>query len=137
VVSKPSGTLSIDGKRKGRTPTVVTVKPGKVRLSVAGDVDGARFDTSQTVVVKPGDNPQVSLVLRKLKVTIRGRPRDLTVQSLDVHFLGGSAGPLEVYEGRHTVKLTDSAGKSYSAECQATPGDDLCVFEVKVKSGSR
>jgi serine/threonine protein kinase len=131
VVSKPSGTVSINGKRVGRSPVSVEVKPGKVRVAVAGDLDGERFDTSQTVVIKPGANPTVSLTPRRLKVTIRGRPRELKVQWLDTQFLGGSSGPVEVYEGRHTLRLSDSAGKQYTTECQAIPGDDLCMFEVK------
>jgi serine/threonine-protein kinase len=137
VVSKPGGMVSINGKRIGRSPVTVEVNPGKVNVAVAGDIDGERFDTSQTVIVKPGINPPVSLVPRKLKVTVRGRPRDLKVQSLDTHFLGGSPGPLEVYEGRHTLMLSDSAGKRYAAECQATPGDEICAFEVTVGTGSQ
>ena len=131
VASNPSGMVSINGKRVGRSPVTVEVKPGKVTVSVAGDVDGERFNTSQALVVKAGSNPPVTLTLRKLKVTIRGRPRELKVQSLDTQFLGGSPGPVEVYEGWHTVKLSDSAGKSYTTECQAKAGDELCMFEVK------
>ncbi len=137
VVSKPSGMVSINGKRMGRSPVTVEINPGKVNVAVAGDIDGERFDTSQTVVVKPGINPPISLIPRRLEVTIRGRPRDLKVQSLDTHFLGGSPGPLEVYEGRHILMLSDSAGKRYTAECQAKPGDELCVFEVNVEDGSQ
>ena len=123
--------VSVNGKRVGRSPVTVEVKPGKVNVSVAGDVDGERFDTSQTVVVKAGANPPVSLTPKKLKVTIRGRPRDLKVQSLDNQFLGGSPGPVEVYEGWHTVKLSDPAGRRYTTECQAKSGDELCMFEVE------
>lgn len=133
VISKPNGMVSIDGKRMGRSPVTVKVKPGNLHVAVAGDLDGERFDTSQTVAVKPGVNPSISLVARRLKVTIRGRPRELKVQSLDTYFLGGSPGPLEVYEGWHTVMLSDSAGKRYTAECQAKPGDELCMFEVDMK----
>jgi hypothetical protein len=137
VISKPIGMVSVNGKRVGRSPVTVEVKPGKVNVSVAGDVDGERFDTSQAVAVQAGANPPVSLVPRRLKVTIRGRPRDLKVQSLDTHFLGGSSGSVEVYEGRHTLVLSDSAGKRYTTECQAKPGDELCLFEVDVKDGSQ
>jgi serine/threonine-protein kinase len=135
VVSKPGGMVSINGKRMGRSPLVVEVKPGKVTVAVQGDDEGERFDTSQAVVVKPGVNPPVSLEPKRLKVTVRGRPRDFKVQSLDIHYLGGSAGPIEVYEGWHTLKLSDPAGKSYTAECQARVGDELCLFEVKVNEG--
>jgi hypothetical protein len=131
VVSKPNGLVSINGKRVGKSPVEVSVKAGKVTVAVEGVDDGKRFDTSQTVVVNPGVNPPVSLMPKRLKVSVRGRPRDFKVQSLDIHFLGGSAGPLEVYEGWHTVKLTDPAGKRHTAECQARPGEDLCLFEVK------
>jgi serine/threonine-protein kinase len=137
VISKPSGMVSINGKRVGRSPVTVEVKPGKLHVAVAGDLEGERFDTSQTVVVKSGINPPVSLVPRRLKVTIRGRPSDLKVQALDTHFLGGSPGPLEVYEGRHTLMLSDSVGKRYTAECQAKVGDELCLFEVNVEDGSQ
>lgn len=130
VVSKPSGVVSVNGKRMGRTPLVVETKPGKVTVAVEGNEEGERFDLSYTLVVKPGVNPPVSLAPRRLKITVRGRPRDFKVQSLDLHFLGGSAGPLEVYEGWHTLKLTDPAGKSHTARCQARASDDLCLFDV-------
>jgi hypothetical protein len=131
VVSTPSGMVSINGKRVGRSPVEVEIPPGKVSVAVEGDDDGERFATSQTVVVNPGVNSPVSLAPKRLKVTVRGRPRDFKVQSLDIHFLGGSAGPVEVYEGWHTVKLSDPAGKSHTAECQARVGEPLCLFEVK------
>lgn len=136
VISKPSGLVSINGKRVGRSPVTVEVKPGKVNVAVMGVINGERFDTSQTVVVNPGMNPPALLTPRRLKVTIRGRPRELKVQSLDAHVLGGSPGPLEVYEGRHSLVLSDAAGKQYTAECRAKPGDDLCLFEVNVKDPS-
>lgn len=131
VVSKPSGMVSVNGKRVGKSPLELDVKPGKVNVAVEGNDDGERFDTSQSVVVNPGANPPISLAPKKLKITVRGRPRDFKVQSLDIHFLGGSAGPVEVYEGWHTVKLSDPAGKSHTAECQARAGEELCLFEVK------
>ena len=137
VVSKPSGIVSINGKRVGRSPVTVEVNPGKVHVAVTGVIHGERFETSRTLVVNPGVNPPASLVPRRLKVIIRGRPRDLKVQSLDTHVLGGSPGPLEVYEGRHTLVLSDSAGKHYTAECQAKPGDELCLFEVNREAPSQ
>ncbi|HEX5752829.1 MAG TPA: serine/threonine-protein kinase [Archangium sp.] len=123
--------VRINGKLVGRTPLVHTVAPGWLRVEVTGATRDGRFDKSQVIELKTGESRQVSFAVQKVQVTIRGRPDDMKVISMDGKKLGGKTS-VSTYEGKHRLELLHTpTGKSHTSECEVRPGDKLCKFFVQ------
>ncbi|HYO52188.1 serine/threonine-protein kinase [Archangium sp.] len=123
--------VRINGRLVGRTPLVQSVEPGRLRVEVTGITRDGRFDKSQVIELQAGERRQVSFAIQKVQVTIRGRPDDMKVISMDGKKLGGKTN-VSTYEGKHRLELLHTpTGKSHTSECEVRPGDRLCKFFVQ------
>jgi serine/threonine-protein kinase len=133
VVSNPPGKVFLGEESAGETPLVLTVDPGRQEVEVAGTHEGDKFDVTQVVELKAGETREVSFSLRRVAVTLRGRPEELKVVAVDGKPHEGG-GQVSIYEGHHLLKLLDpDTGKTYTAECEVRLPSQLCKFNVDVE----
>lgn len=124
--------VQINGQREGRTPLTRSIPPGQVRIEFSGTGSSGRFDKSVSLQLRAGERRQVPCDIQSWPVTIRGRPDDLKVLSVDGRPLQSTEGVM-LYEGTHQLELLHPhTGQRYASECMARPGDKLCRFFVQV-----
>jgi eukaryotic-like serine/threonine-protein kinase len=124
--------VHINGRPVGRTPLARSVPPGQVRIEFSGTGSSGRFDKSVSLRLQAGEERQVPCSIQRMPVTIRGRPDDMKVLSVDGRPQTSTEGVL-LYEGTHRLELLHShTGQRYTSECIARPGDKLCRFFVQV-----
>ncbi len=122
--------VRVNGKVVGRTPLTLPVKPGRMRVEVSGITRAGRFDKEQVVEVRTGQRRKVSFSILKMLVTIRGRPDDMRVLTLDGLKVKDPKS-VTVHEGRHQLELLHPpTNRTYPASCEVRPGDTLCKFFV-------
>jgi len=105
VESAPAGMVRVNGRIYGKSPTTVhNLPPGDVKIEVF-DALGA-FSRAETGTLTAGQTLTRKLVLGKGKVEFRVRP--YATVFLDGKPLGQTPfEPVEVWEGKHTVKLVN------------------------------
>ncbi|MBU8895681.1 protein kinase [Corallococcus sp. M34] len=134
IESRPSGQVRLNDRVVGRTPLALSVDPGVVRIELSGTANKSRFDKSARLQLKAGEKRTVSLNPQQLSVTLRGRPDDMTVLTVDGQPLHGPP-QVTLYEGRHQLTLRHEPTKrTYSTDCEVRPGDKLCKFFVRLES---
>ncbi|AKJ04417.1 serine/threonine-protein kinase [Archangium gephyra] len=103
VESTVEGSVRVNNKLAGRTPVVMKdLPPGKVTVEIFDKQQG--FSKRQVFELKPGDNGVLRLKIGKGKLAFRVRPYATVI--LDGRKLGLTPlNSVEVYEGRHTIKL--------------------------------
>ncbi|MBJ6760463.1 protein kinase [Myxococcaceae bacterium JPH2] len=134
IESRPSGQVRLNDRVVGRTPLALSVDPGVVRIELSGTANKSRFDKSARLQLKAGEKRTLSLNPQQLNVTLRGRPDDMTVLTVDGQPLRGPP-QVTLYEGRHQLTLRHEPTKrTYSTDCEVRPGDKLCKFFVRLES---
>ncbi len=124
VTSSVPGMVRVNGKSIGRTPAQVRgIPPGKVDVEVFDTQAG--FFKKQSFDVKAGDNGVFPFTISKGRLTVRAFP--YASVSIDGKPLGDTPlAPVELYEGRHVLKLTnpESRKKELQVEYVVRAGGD-------------
>jgi serine/threonine-protein kinase len=109
VTSSVPGMVRVNGKSFGRTPAQVRgIPPGKVDVEVFDTQVG--FFKKQSFTVNAGDNGVFPFTISKGRLTVRAFP--YASVSIDGKPLGDTPlAPVELYEGRHVLKLTNPESK--------------------------
>jgi serine/threonine-protein kinase len=125
IESVPAGQVKVNGKFVSASPAVVrNVQPGEVDVEVYDSRLG--FSKRQTLYVEAGDNGVKRIVVAQGTVEFRVRPY-ATVIVDGTKSLGQTPfGPVQLYEGRHTVKLVNrDLGKEVDLELVVKPGTNI------------
>ncbi|PTL75681.1 serine/threonine-protein kinase [Vitiosangium sp. GDMCC 1.1324] len=131
VESTPPAQVRLNDKTMGRTPLALSVEPGTVRIEVSGTNGKARFERTARLQLKAGEKRVLSFTPKLVSVTLRGRPDDMTVLSVDGQLLNGET-QVMLYEGRHQLSLRHGpTGRNYSSDCEVRSGEKLCKFFVR------
>ncbi|WNG19004.1 serine/threonine protein kinase [Cystobacter fuscus] len=127
VESNLPGLVRVGGKPFGATPADVKgLTPGRVSVEVFDKQQG--FSKKQTFELKPGDNGVLRFTIGKGRLSFLVLPYATVV--LDGKTLGDTPlPPVEVYEGRHVIKLiNDKQGAPVTREFVVKPGDNPFMF---------
>ncbi|WNG28554.1 serine/threonine protein kinase [Cystobacter fuscus] len=127
VESNLPGSVRVGGKPFGSTPADVKgLTPGRVSVEVFDKQQG--FSKKQTFELKPGDNGVLRFTIGKGRLSFLVLPYATVV--LDGKTLGDTPlPPVEVYEGRHVIKLiNDKQGAPVTREFVVKPGDNPFMF---------
>jgi serine/threonine-protein kinase len=123
VTSSVPGMVRVNGRSVGRTPAQVRGIPlGKVDVEVFDAQTG--FSKKQTFDVKAGDNGVFPFDIRKGRLTVRVFPYATVM--IDGKSLGQTPlAPVELYEGRHVLQLTNAElNKELQVEYVVRAGGD-------------
>jgi serine/threonine-protein kinase len=115
--------VRVNGRSVGRTPAQVRGIPlGKVDVEVFDAQTG--FSKKQTFDVKAGDNGVFPFDIRKGRLTVRVFPYATVM--IDGKSLGQTPlAPVELYEGRHVLQLTNAElNKELQVEYVVRAGGD-------------
>ena len=122
IESTVPGWVRVNGKSFGRTPAdVKDLPPGRVTVEVFDRQQG--FSKQQSTVLKSGNNGVLRLEIGKARVGFLVNP--YATVFLDGKELGVTPmSPVEVYEGRHTIKLVnEKLGKQVDDKFVVKAGD--------------
>ena len=109
VTSSSTVTVSIDGRRVGRSPVTVEVPPGAHRIVATAD----GFTKTYNVSVTAGETSQVRVTPPSVRGTIRFRVPRGTIVQLDGRTIGRAPVPAQrVSLGSHRVVLINPANRS-------------------------
>jgi len=132
VESVPPGMVRVNGRVYGKSPaTVKGLPPGDVKIEVF-DPQGA-FSRTETGTLVPGQTLSRKVVVGKGKVEFRIQP--YATVFLDGKSLGLTplSHPVEVWEGKHQVKLVNpELKKEVTAELVVQPGQ-LNLFKYNLQ----
>lgn len=139
IYSNLPGDVFINRKRAGKVeksdqPLSVSVRPGRMNVSIIGTAEQINFDKSQRVDVPPGEGPHVvRLSVQKFRARFQGSQAGLKVMTIDRRHLKGEQ-EVEIYEGNHTLfVLHPTTGARDYVECRVSPTDKVCAFSLKLE----
>jgi hypothetical protein len=119
---------------KSDQPLSVSVKPGRLNVTIIGTAEQSNFDKSQRVDVPSGDSPHaVRFSIQKVRAKLQGSPAGLRVMIIDQRPLKAEQ-EVEIYEGNHTLSvLHPPTGTRNYVECRVSPSDKVCAFSMKLE----
>jgi len=121
VDSVPPGQVRVNGKVLGSSPVKIRdQRPGEIRVEVFNPTLG--FSKEQVFSIASGDNGTRRILVSQASVEFRVRPYATVL--LDGKQLGQTPlPPVQVYEGKHRVKLVNrELGKEVSVDYVVKPG---------------
>lgn len=139
IYSNLPGDVLINRRKVGKVvkseqPLNVSVRPGRMNVTIIGTAEQSNFDKSQRVDVPSGDGPHVlRFSVQKLRARFQGSQAGLRVMTIDRRNLKGEQ-EVEIYEGAHTLfVLHPTTGTRDYVECRVSPSDKVCAFSLKME----